>query len=461
MVGRAFFLVLSTVLVVALGFAIWGLAGTFERFGENEKAQREEVAQSGTTLAETTPAKTKPAEEAPRKTAAEEARTGAPAAPTPRIAQALAAPRSGTARPGTEPGPAPPADPDLAAPSEDAAPDTPDEGETETAAPLPPGEPPLPRRRPTRDAASAFELRAPIACDPGRDCWVSTYFDHDTGPGRRDHACGPISYHTHGGIDFAIANLAVMGRGVPVLASAAGTVIGTRRDMADINMDDADPASIKGRDCGNGVRIDHGNGWSTQYCHLKRDSLTVRGGDRVAAGDKIGLVGLSGRTQHPHVHLSVMKDGKRIDPYTGGTAGAHACGDTAGSIWSAETARDFPYRTGLIRDAIFATRVPDRRDVKAGTAGSTSGGTDAEALVIWVETMGTLKDHGIHIEITAPGGETALAETLTDPKLYAARYVGLKRPRNGWPAGTYRGEIEIRNGEGQVTDRREITIDLN
>ena len=252
MVGRAFFLVLSTVLVAALGFAIWGLAGTFERFGENEKAQREEVAQS-----ETMPAETTPAEEAPRETAAEEARTGAPAAPTPRIAQALAAPRSGTVRPGTEPGPAPPADSDLAAPSENAAPDTPDEGETETAAALaPPGEPPLPRRRPTRDAASAFELRAPIACDPGRDCWVSTYFDHDTGPGRRDHACGPISYHTHGGIDFAIANLAVMGRGVPVLASAAGTVIGTRRDMADVNMDDADPASIKGRDCGNGVRID-------------------------------------------------------------------------------------------------------------------------------------------------------------------------------------------------------------
>ena len=154
MVGRAFFLVLSTVLVVALGFAIWGLVGTFERFGENEKAQREEVAQSEKTAAEATPAETTPTEEA---------RTGAPAAPTPRIVQDVAAPGSGAARPGTEPGPAPPADPDLAAPSEDAAPDTPDEGETETAAPLPPGEPPLPRRRPTRDAASAFELRAATA----------------------------------------------------------------------------------------------------------------------------------------------------------------------------------------------------------------------------------------------------------------------------------------------------------
>lgn len=460
MAGRAFFWGLLSILVVALGFAVWSLVGTFERFGKNENAQREEVARP-----EAPPADATPAEEAPREAAAEDASTGAPAAPAPRTAREAAAPQGGTARPGTEPGPpagpAPPADSDLAAPSEDAAPDRPDEGETESAALPPPGEPPLPRRRPTRDAAPAFELRAPISCDPGRDCWVSTYFDHDTGPGRRDHACGPISYHTHGGIDFAIANLAVMGRGVPVLASAAGKVVGTRRDMADINMDDADPASIKGRDCGNGVRIDHGNGWSTQYCHLKRDSLTVRSGDQVAAGDKIGLVGLSGRTQHPHVHLSVMKDGERIDPYTGGTAGAHACGDTGGSLWSAETARDFPYRTGLIRDAIFATRVPDRREVKAGTAGSTSGSTNAEALVIWVETMGTLKDHSIYTKITAPGGETALEETLTDPKLYAARYVGLKRPRNGWPAGTYRGEIEIRNGAGQVTDRREITIDLN
>ena len=122
----------------------------------------------------------------------------------------------------------------------------------------------------------APELRAPIRCDAGRDCWVSTFFDHDPGPGHKDQACGPVTYDGHGGVDFAIPNLADMARGVEVLAAAAGTVIGTRDSMHDVSIRDIEPGSLGGKDCGNGVRIDHGGGWHPQYCHLKRDSIRVR-----------------------------------------------------------------------------------------------------------------------------------------------------------------------------------------
>ena len=66
----------------------------------------------------------------------------------------------------------------------------------------------------------------------------------------------------------------------------------------------------KGRDCGNAIILDHGNGWETQYCHLKEGSLDVQRSMPVKAGDKIGEVGMSGRTVFPHLHFECALSGK-------------------------------------------------------------------------------------------------------------------------------------------------------
>lgn len=308
-------------------------------------------------------------------------------------------------------------------------------------------------------SAQEPQFRAPILCDPGKDCWVSTFFDHDPGPGHKDQACGPVTYDTHGGIDFAIPNLAAMEQGVTVVASAPGVVVGTRDDMADVSIRDIDPATLGGKDCGNGARIDHGNGWHSQYCHLKRGSIRVRSKQRVEAGTPLGLVGLSGRTEHPHVHMSVFKDGKKLDPYTG-SDGSAGCGTTGKSLWHPSVLRDFPYRTGLVRDLVFTLRVPERKEIQAGTAGVGSGSTGAEVIVLAAETMANLRDHRVEMRILAPGGQTVVEKTHDQPKVYAYTWIGRKRPGPGWPAGSYRGEVTVRDGKGQVTDSREITLEL-
>ena len=65
----------------------------------------------------------------------------------------------------------------------------------------------------------------------------------------------------HKGVDFAIADPRRLNRDeVPVLAAATGKVVGIRDEMPDVNIRIAGKASLKGRDCGNGVRIDHGGG---------------------------------------------------------------------------------------------------------------------------------------------------------------------------------------------------------
>ena len=114
---------------------------------------------------------------------------------------------------------------------------------------------PLPRRsgRPCRDllplrisrllpallvawpalAQEAPRLALPIDCIPGRTCHIQNYTDADPGSGARDFTCGPLTYDSHKGTDFALPDLALMRAGVTVRAAAPGRVTGLRDGMAD------------------------------------------------------------------------------------------------------------------------------------------------------------------------------------------------------------------------------------
>jgi murein DD-endopeptidase MepM/ murein hydrolase activator NlpD len=63
---------------------------------------------------------------------------------------------------------------------------------------------------------------------------------------------------------------------------------------------------------GNMVEIDHGSGWATRYGH--NSANLVAAGDKVGAGQPIGLVGQSGRATGDHLHFEVRRDGKAVNP---------------------------------------------------------------------------------------------------------------------------------------------------
>ena len=60
------------------------------------------------------------------------------------------------------------------------------------------------------------------------------------------------------------------------------------------------------------VRVAHANGYETLYGHLSR--ITVKVGQMVAVGDKVGEVGSTGHSTGTHLHYEVRKDGKPINP---------------------------------------------------------------------------------------------------------------------------------------------------
>lgn len=64
---------------------------------------------------------------------------------------------------------------------------------------------------------------------------------------------------------------------------------------------------------GNCVKIDHGNGYSTLYAHMKK-GLLVKNGQEVKKGTRLGYMSDSGNAYGAHLHFEVRKDEVRINP---------------------------------------------------------------------------------------------------------------------------------------------------
>lgn len=63
---------------------------------------------------------------------------------------------------------------------------------------------------------------------------------------------------------------------------------------------------------GNMVEIDHGNGFSTRYGHMRK--LNVKKNEDVTLGQQLGEMGKTGRTTDTHVHYEVRFNGQLLDP---------------------------------------------------------------------------------------------------------------------------------------------------
>lgn len=293
-------------------------------------------------------------------------------------------------------------------------------------------------------AAAPPRLVLPIACTPGEDCWPVRYVDHDPGPGERDYACGPETGDGHQGTDIALRDLQAMAEGVPVLAAAAGAVVGTRDGEPDTSVEQRGSAALDGRDCGNGVRIDHGEGWATQYCHLRRGSIRVVEGDSVEAGQALGLVGLSGMTNFPHLHLGLFRDGEVVDPFRG-LAGGPECGPGTEPLWAPEALAALSYRPVVLRSAGFATTAPKAEDIRRGWHLETELPASSPALVLWVDAFWLEQGDRLTFRIADPEGAVLIEESReveADHRQYYA-FAGQERPGAGWPAGAYRGEVTL------------------
>jgi len=301
-------------------------------------------------------------------------------------------------------------------------------------------------------------LQLPIDCRPGVDCWPVRYVDHDPGPGARDYACGTLTEDGHKGIDFAIRDQAAMVAGVEVRAAAAGIVDALRDGMADQGM--SDPAAVADKECGNGIRLDHGDGWTTWYCHLRRGSVMVAKGDPVAAGQPLALVGLSGQTTFPHLHFDLRHDGNPVDPFVG-TAGGPSCGPGAQPLWRADVLAALPYRPATLVHAGIAPTPPEAVDARRGYHDRDVLAVTSRVLELWVEGYWVEAGDRLRFSIQGPDQAPVLAHTVALDRnaMRWFQFAGARRPGAAWPAGTYTGKVTLeRNGAEPVSLERVVEL---
>lgn len=106
---------------------------------------------------------------------------------------------------------------------------------------------------------------------------------------RRDPFYG--DYRMHSGIDLAGPV------GEPIIATGDGKVVEVRYDFFGY---------------GNYVMIDHGFGYKTRYAHLSKATVVI--GEEVSRGQKIGLMGNTGKSKGPHLHYEVIYRNRPVNP---------------------------------------------------------------------------------------------------------------------------------------------------
>ena len=301
--------------------------------------------------------------------------------------------------------------------------------------------------------AGDFSLVHPIDCDLDGPCYIQQYVDHDATDAATDFTCAGLTYNGHKGTDFALPDRSYINRGIDVLASASGTVKGIRDGMPDTGYSDTTAAAVQDRECGNGVVVGHPEGWETQYCHLRSGSIRVKRGDVISAGTVLGQVGMSGRAEFPHVHLSVRQDGRVVDPSD--PDGEITCGaPSRTTLWA-----DAPqYRAGGIISIGTSTAIPDFAEIRAGdVARATARG---DALVIWSYLFGVRKNDILRLDLRGPDRITIARDIeIERNQAQAFRAIGKKRKSESWPAGRYAGEANLLR-DGVEIDRQSLTLTL-
>ena len=233
---------------------------------------------------------------------------------------------------------------------------------------------------------------SPIGGIPYQDWTIVNYVDIDPTSEIMDWNGGTYSYDGHEGIDFTLANFAKMDAGVEVLASADGVVV----DIEDGHYDRWSSANPNFLDVSaNFVYIQHANDVMTSYWHLKKNSILVSIGESVSAGQKIALVGSSGRSTDPHLHFEVYDDYETAATYV-----------NPGQWWLNPVG--YPADNPRVLDFGITDHYPSSEEIVERPVGISEFNVESETnlpAISWLRISGIDTDDVIEYSLIDPDGE--------------------------------------------------------
>ncbi len=144
-----------------------------------------------------------------------------------------------------------------------------------------------------------------------KDLTFGNYVDLDpTANTVTNYLCTHYGNDGHQGCDSGSPTWQEMAIGMPIFAALDGTVVDAHDGDFDMN--------TSCQSGGNYVIIDHGNGRTAWYFHMKSGSVAVHVNDVVRAGQQLGLVGSSGCSFGPHLHFQSMDNLTTVyEPFAG------------------------------------------------------------------------------------------------------------------------------------------------
>ena len=304
-------------------------------------------------------------------------------------------------------------------------------------------------------SAFGLQLEVPLQCEIGKSCWIQQYADHDPTNGAADYTCGAETYDGHDGTDFRIPYLT---SDVNVIAAAGGVVKALRDGMEDrLASTPALLAAVKAAECGNGVVIAHEDGFETQYCHMKKDSIAVKPGQQIAAGDLLGKVGYSGAAAFPHVHLSVRHNGEKIDPFSGPVV--QDCHASQISLWSKAAAAALSYKSPSLIEIGWAQQAVSDEMIEHGSLAGLAPAANWPAVVGYARLINLKQSDVVALSAFSPAGEIAHSQQVLDrSKAQYLIYAGQKA-HEPWPVGGYRIILKVtRDGKDILAQESFATI---
>lgn len=158
----------------------------------------------------------------------------------------------------------------------------------------------------------------------------------------------------HIGVDYA-ANT-----GTPVMATADGVVTRRRWDGG----------------YGNLVEIRHANGYMTRYAHLNGFASSIREGGRVAQGQVIGYVGMTGLATGPHLHYEMHRHGTPVDPLTVDIPSGDPIPRDAHGRWTGDLQARVALLERISSPSGIRVVLQEAEDYAAGERSSPANGTD-------------------------------------------------------------------------------------
>ncbi len=166
----------------------------------------------------------------------------------------------------------------------------------------------LPEHKNQQRTVPPVLLHWPLRQSPGYSQFsyyvLSNYVDQDDGPGIQDFNCGNRTYNGHKGVDITIWPFwwkMMYDEQVEVVAAAAGVIVAKTDGMVDTSCSPGGSWNV--------IAIEHADGNTAYYGHLKTNSLTSKiVGESVEVGEFLGYVGSSGNSFSPHLHIEIQDE---------------------------------------------------------------------------------------------------------------------------------------------------------